>query len=223
MTTTPDAGGWFDPAQDEQLTAEQLRVLGHPIRLRIVRLLRAHGPDTASGLARRIGESSGVTSYHLRVLAEQGHIVDDPERGNGRDRWWRSARRYSSVSFGRPGDTADAEYTELAEQFFRVAAQAGLERLLGWIDSMSGRRAELAALPWGINDWWLEMTPTQATRFRDEVNALAHRYRVPGDDGSGSAGAPADGAQRVSFQFQLLPDDAAVGPATDTDTAADRS
>lgn len=207
MTSTPDRGGWFDPDQDEHLTADQLRVLGHPIRLRIVRLLRAHGPDTASGLARRIGESSGVTSYHLRVLAEHGHIVDDPDRGNGRDRWWRSARRYSSVSFGAPGDTVRPEYIELAEQFFRVVAQAGLERALGYFDSMSGRRTDLAALPWGINDWWLEMTPDQAIAFRDEINALAHRYRVPEYDGSGAGRDLTPGAERVSFQFQLLPDD----------------
>lgn len=38
-------------------------------------LLRTDAPATASGLAVRVGESSGVRSYHLRKLAE-----DDAER-----------------------------------------------------------------------------------------------------------------------------------------------
>jgi DNA-binding transcriptional ArsR family regulator len=57
--------------------------------MRIVDTLRNDGPSTATRLAGVLGESSGSTSYHLRVLAEAGVIEEDPERGNGRERWWR--------------------------------------------------------------------------------------------------------------------------------------
>jgi hypothetical protein len=39
-------------------------------------------------LARRLGESSGSTSYDLRVLARSGAVVEDPDLGTRRERWW---------------------------------------------------------------------------------------------------------------------------------------
>ena len=71
---------------------EQVRAIVHPIRMRIVDALRDEGPSTATRLAALLGESTGATSYHLRVLAEAGVIEEDPDRGNARDRWWRRAQ-----------------------------------------------------------------------------------------------------------------------------------
>src|SRR5205823_273430 len=50
------------------------------------------GPATATGLGKRVGESSGTTSWHLRLLADAGLVEEDSERGNKRERWWRSAQ-----------------------------------------------------------------------------------------------------------------------------------
>lgn len=69
----------------------QLRALAHPLRLRLLGLLRLDGPSTATRLAERVGESSGSASYHLRQLAQHGFIEEDPDRGVGRERWWRTA------------------------------------------------------------------------------------------------------------------------------------
>src|ERR671931_1012199 len=62
--------------------------LAHPLRFRIMELLR-EGPSTASRLARRLGESRGSMSYHLRALAGVGAILEAPELGTRRERWWR--------------------------------------------------------------------------------------------------------------------------------------
>jgi DNA-binding transcriptional ArsR family regulator len=62
--------------------------LAHPIRFRIWELLR-EGPSTASRLARRLGESRGSVSYHLRILGDAGAIEEDPGLGTRRERWWR--------------------------------------------------------------------------------------------------------------------------------------
>src|SRR3954451_23671612 len=77
---------------------EALEALAHPLRGRLLGLLRADGPATASGLAERVGESSGVTSYHLRKLAEVGFVEEDQERGTRRERWWRAAHTSTSWS-----------------------------------------------------------------------------------------------------------------------------
>lgn len=82
------------PHEDERmLDPASLKALGHPLRMELYTQLYLHGPATASGLAARLGESSGATSYHLRQLERHGFVEDDPEHGDGRDRWWRRVRR----------------------------------------------------------------------------------------------------------------------------------
>src|SRR5262249_44824200 len=79
----------FDTTGDD---VRAVRALAHPLRLRLLDLLRFEGPSTATLLARRVGESSGATSYHLRQLARYGYFEDAPGRG-GRERWWRHRER----------------------------------------------------------------------------------------------------------------------------------
>src|SRR4051794_33088457 len=92
----PTAGEHAAADEPKRLDAASLKALAHPLRLRLLRALRAHGPATSSGLGRRLGESSGATSYHLRQLARHGFVEEDTARGNGRDRWWRSVHRMTT-------------------------------------------------------------------------------------------------------------------------------
>lgn len=80
-----------------------LRALGHPLRARIFDLLTQYGPQTSSTLAELTGESSGSTSYHLRILARQDLIREIPERSTGRERWWE--RPPGSLSWGDSEET----------------------------------------------------------------------------------------------------------------------
>jgi DNA-binding transcriptional ArsR family regulator len=70
--------------------AKRWKALSHPVRGEILRHLDEHGPATSTTLAEALGESTGTTSYHLRVLAEAGVIEEVPERAHGRERWWRT-------------------------------------------------------------------------------------------------------------------------------------
>lgn len=65
-----------------------LRALAHPLRIEIYDILSQYGPQTASSLAERLGESSGSTSYHLRALAKHDLIREIDGKGSGRERWW---------------------------------------------------------------------------------------------------------------------------------------
>ena len=56
-----------DEEQLRRLDSGALKALAHPLRVRIFDLLSAHGPQTASSLASMLGETSGSTSYHLRL------------------------------------------------------------------------------------------------------------------------------------------------------------
>ena len=74
---------------ERRLDATSLQGLAHPLRVQLCDQLNLHGPATATQLAARLGESSGATSYHLRQLEKYGFVEEDPDRGSGRERWWR--------------------------------------------------------------------------------------------------------------------------------------
>ncbi len=80
-----------EPSSSVELTAANLKGLAHPLRVQILGLLRSFGPATATRLAERLGLTSGALSYHLRQLERYGFIVEDADRGDQRDRWWRAA------------------------------------------------------------------------------------------------------------------------------------
>ncbi|MFI9271431.1 helix-turn-helix domain-containing protein [Kitasatospora sp. NPDC052896] len=192
---TPDR-----PAMDEVavLDAKGLRALAHPVRVRLLGLLRRYGPSTATRLAERMGLTSGATSYHLRRLGEAGFVAEDPERGNARERWWRAVHRTTSFN---DLDLLDQE-PEAVEAYLR----SGLA-----VYALRGQRAldEIRTMPsaWqrvlDLNDWTLRLTPDEAARLRAELAELVGRYRR--DTPEAAAGAPA-GAQRVGLITQLLPE-----------------
>jgi DNA-binding transcriptional ArsR family regulator len=92
------------PKDADELDVTAIRALAHPLRLRILDLLRFDGPATATMLAARVGESSGSTSYHLRQLGRHGFIEEAPKRG-GRERWWiyKERRTHVAASTDGPG------------------------------------------------------------------------------------------------------------------------
>jgi DNA-binding transcriptional ArsR family regulator len=200
----------FDPRRDDVVNpdARSLRGLAHPLRLQLLGLLRMDGPATASQLAARTGQSSGSTSYHLRQLAAYGFVVEDEQRGSGRDRWWAAAHR---STYFDPLTDADEESRALGEEYLRLVADA------------NGRRAQaaIAGLPtmdddlgpgwsdaFSINDVVLRLTRDEATALGGELLALAARYRH--DDPEQTEDSP-DGSQRVVLQFNILPTVASPG------------
>ena len=78
----------IDAPRDRQLDMESLKALAHPLRVQILDTLSTYGEFTASGLAERLGESSGATSYHLRQLEKHGFVREVEGKGTGRERWW---------------------------------------------------------------------------------------------------------------------------------------
>ncbi len=95
----PDADARTAPSSDSgrPLDVGAVRALTHPLRLRLLDLLRFEGPSTATLLAGRVGESSGSTSYHLRQLARHG-FIEEAARPGGRERWWRYQERRDAVA-----------------------------------------------------------------------------------------------------------------------------
>jgi hypothetical protein len=190
-----------EPVPSVRLDAHSLRGLAHPLRVRLLGLLRMDGPATASGLAAVVGESSGVTSYHLRQLAAYGFVVeDDAPHASRRERWWKAAHR-TTVLETLPD--SDPGTTMLVDEYFRSIAWAYSDRILRFADGMATTRDELGA-EWGavadLSDWMLELTPTQAEDLGRRVHAVLDEYRM-----TDPARPRAEGTERVVVQLQVMP------------------
>jgi DNA-binding transcriptional ArsR family regulator len=194
---------WIDPTRDLILTPNRLKGLNHPIRLRLLELLQQDGPATATSLAARTGQSSGVTSYHLRVLNEHQFIVEDTERGNARDRFWRAPHRSMGFTLRMTDDPGSSENIGETEQYLRIVANEIHRRVVTGIDQFTAHPDDMVAAPWQLNDFPLRLTVEEAKALTEQINTLVQRFRRPPGDPD-----PKRGTIRAYFQFQLLPDEA---------------
>ncbi len=212
-TAAPAAEPDPRPPQPMAVDAAALKALAHPLRLRMYDLLADGGPATASQLAQQVGESSGTTSYHLRVLASHGFIEDAPDRGNRRERWWRT----------RPGGYTLQGSTLLDDPSNDPALEVIADR--AWRTSATQLRTWFAsATRWDAR--WLDATanatmriqatPEQLAALRDEVWEVLerHRVRLTTADAAEEAAAggtahvtdgATDDARRVVVQFHAFP------------------
>jgi DNA-binding transcriptional ArsR family regulator len=183
-----------DPAADP--VAAALRALTHPVRVRLVGLLRSHGPSTATRLAECMGLTSGATSYHLRRLCAAGLVEEETARGNARERWWRSAHLPADITRLAGHEPEDAQ------AFLRAVVVAHEVRARLALDEFPAMPPQWRAVL-DLSDWALWITPDEARALHDELAAVIGRYRRHTPEAV--AGAPA-GAARFGVIAQLLPE-----------------
>src|SRR5258708_11861520 len=69
-----------------------LAAMTHPLRRRLLSILKLDGPSTASALAQRTEQGVGNISHHLHVLAAAGLTHEGPPQAPGsRHHPWRRA------------------------------------------------------------------------------------------------------------------------------------
>ena len=141
-----------DEAPEAQVVpTEALHALAHPLRVRMYDELSSRGPATASELARRFGESTGATSYHLRQLARHGFIEEDPTRGTLRERYWRAKPGRSRFATHDVMRSAPAATREAARLVTNEWNRGRYERLEHW-------RATVDTWPLAWADATLDLT-----------------------------------------------------------------
>ena len=166
-------------------TPTQLRALTHPLRLRMLGILRTEGPTTATALAQRLGLNTGATSYHLRQLAQHGFIVDDEERGTGRERWWRAAHASTRTDFEILTEPEDQEALDAYLQTVVVVYTQMLQQMVEERATLSEEWREASTL----NDYRCRLNPAQAQRLIEKVSTLIEEFEaaeeLPEDDPEG--------------------------------------
>lgn len=167
-----------DDADDDVrvLDPRSLRGLAHPLRMRLLGALREYGPATASQLADRLGESSGATSYHLRQLAAHGFVTDDPERGKGRERWWKAAHGTTRVGTDELLRHPDPSVRGAMNTLLHEVATTHGQELSTWLGTLHEWPAE-----WrhgsDISDFTLRLTPALAREMLEKVHQVINDYR----------------------------------------------
>lgn len=86
--------------------ATRWKAMSNPLRREILGHLGTRDAATATTIAHALGQNTGTTSYHLRVLAGAGIIEEIPDRAHGRERWWRVL----------PVDLREPDYDSLSPQ-----------------------------------------------------------------------------------------------------------
>jgi DNA-binding transcriptional ArsR family regulator len=159
-----------------------LAALAHPLRRRLMDVLKVDGPSTASMLAERTGQAVANVSHHLRVLGASELIEEAPELARDRrERWWRlvsASVRWSTADFG--DDPAAAAIAAAVESLnldhhvtlVRAWFAAGEQEREAWQDSAFS------------TDKWLRLTPAELSELSQEIIQLLERWatrEIPGD------------------------------------------
>ncbi|MCX5276251.1 helix-turn-helix domain-containing protein [Streptomyces virginiae] len=151
----------LDPERD----AAALKALTHPLRIRLLGLLRQDGPATASELGVRTGESSASTSYHLRVLAKYAFVAEAEHR-DGRERRWRAVHSLTAWS------NESMESSPASRALLTLSRRVQIEHLETSLvqheaDMADGRLAQEWVEPSGISDLMPRLTPESLTELRE--------------------------------------------------------
>jgi DNA-binding transcriptional ArsR family regulator len=168
-----------------------LAALAHPLRRRLMDVLKVDGPSTPSMLAERTGQAVANVSHHMKVLAGCDLVVEAPELARDRrERWWQL------VAPGLRWATADFDDDPASQAVASAAAALNLDRQVGLVRAWQAVR-ESESATWGeapfSTDHWLRLTPEELSEFEEQLLALVARWK--------DRPAPEDGRRRDPVFF----------------------
>lgn len=184
--------------RDRVLSAATIKALAHPLRIRLLDELAMFGPNTASGLGERLGESSGATSYHLRQLEKHQLVQEVAGRGTARERWWE--RTPEPIATPDPSRLAPGSAERLATQL--VSDE--------WIRNRERNHHEFLSEGEGVfGSAWVDASTTDTTNLRltsDELRTLVAELEATIDRAVAAHRAqPSPGARPVQIQLAAFP------------------
>ena len=152
-----------------------LRALGHPLRLRLLGLLRVGGPATATALGEQVGAGPNAVSYHLRQLARAGFI--EPAEAAGRDRREHAWKASHDVTSWEPSGFGDSPPSSAAADLLRRRIfDAYDQRLEAYLRGEAEEPASWRAAA-GFGDLAFRASPEDLKAALAEVNAVVTRYQ----------------------------------------------
>lgn len=155
-------------------SAASMRVLAHPTRLRLLGLLREHGPQTAAQLGDVIDEAPGTISYHLAKLASIALIEPaDAQSSDQRARWWKAT---TALTSWEPADLLDdPDKLAASATLQKSIAQAYAARYSDYIDATPALPREWVAAA-ASSDRSLRLTADQLAALRTDLESVVDRW-----------------------------------------------
>ena len=186
-----------DPRETIDLhDAGAMRALAHPMRLRILGLLRVEGPQSVGALAQATGAASGSVSYHLSTLAKHGFVVPAPElERDGRERWWRAA--HEMTTFHSEEFLDDPERREASEALRRTVLDAYHQELNAALDAEFGLEPEWVAAS-DSSDGGAQLTLDEFRELTAELDAVREKWWARGRE-------PREGTRAVRWITHTFP------------------
>jgi DNA-binding transcriptional ArsR family regulator len=199
---------------DRQLDMESLKALAHPLRVQILDSLSVYGQFTASGLAERLGESSGATSYHLRQLERHGFVREVEGKGTGRERWWE--RMPGGINL----DATELENTPASRAATKTVMRQWERSRSGLLNDFQDRGLDVLPKKWVgasvVSTVNLRLTSEQLKEISESWETFIDPY-IQGFRGKDPAGA-----RPVQLHFNAFPvldgDETPIDPDTPGET-----
>ncbi|MGA5817971.1 ArsR/SmtB family transcription factor [Kitasatospora sp. NPDC094028] len=165
-----------DPRSTREISDSRvLAALTHPLRRRLIDVLKVGGPATVGQLAERTGQAVGNVSHHLKVLAESGLIEEAPERArNRRERWWRLADR--QLTWARADFDGDPVAEAVADAAGSILLERQVELVREWALRRGGYPAEWQDGCAIATQSWLRLTPEEARELAADLDAVIQRW-----------------------------------------------
>jgi DNA-binding transcriptional ArsR family regulator len=160
-----------------ELTPTSLKALAHPLRIGMLGILRADGPATSSDLARQLGTNSGATSYHLRQLERHGFVVEVPDIGTTRQRFWKATHDYSILERSQMKEDADA--VALIDEVMRLGSRLREAEVVEWIGSQDDWGTEWTDAS-ASDDYLLQLSSDELAELIGGIRSLIGRLAARG-------------------------------------------
>ena len=162
----------------------------HPLRIALLDLLAEVGTVTSTEAARRLGQSSGLCSFHLRQLARHGLIEEAPHSG-GKARPWR-------LRWEPSGQDGEAEEPTRFDALARGLEDESYQR---WLS-----HRETAPAEWRQDEAFsavLHLTPAELAGLAESIRRLLAGYRQR-DERPSERPADAMAVAAITRLFPLL-------------------
>jgi DNA-binding transcriptional ArsR family regulator len=169
-------------------SADELRALANPLRLRLYYALTSHGPSTSARLAERLDAPPALVSYHLRRLSDFGLVVEsDPQDEDLRKRWWKASE--GSLTFSPADFRSDPKGRRAAKALQHLAVERQFRALEQYQDGTTDWGEEWDSASFS-SDRLMFLAPDQLRALHQELEEVVARWASSSPDDS--AGSPAD-------------------------------
>jgi DNA-binding transcriptional ArsR family regulator len=173
-----------DESEVQMITDSRvIAAMTHPVRRRLLSVLKLDGPSTVSVLAQQTGQAVGSISHHLKALAGAGLVEEVPELARDRrEHWWR--RTTPAIRW----TTKDFADDPASEAIARAAVSLNLEYQISHVRQWDASTEEEKALwPHGpfSTDTWMRLSDAELVELREELVDVMVRWEarpLPDDD-----------------------------------------